>query len=72
MKYKIAYAKTASELEAEVNSLIDTGWQPLGGLATMSTPDEAVIGFAKYILNTSECLYQAMIYQPSSEPSGVN
>ena len=72
MKYKIAYAKTASELEVEVNSLIDMGWQPIGGLATMSTPDEAVIGFAKYIVNTTEYLFQAMIYRPSPEPSGVN
>jgi len=69
MKYKIAYAKTASELEVKVNSLMDAGWQPIGGIATMSQASsiggsQSEYGFNGYV-TTDEWLYQAMIFRPS-------
>ena len=64
MKYGITYAKTAEELEVEVNRLMAEGWQPLGGIATISE----LIGMAPGKLDSNTALsrnrnmfYQAMI-----------
>jgi len=75
MKYRIAYAETASELEVKVNSLMDMGWQPIGGMTAtrvvndLSSTGSADFGY-NYLVLTGESFYQAMIYRHAPKPPG--
>jgi hypothetical protein len=65
MKYKVVHSsasasgtiseKALNKLILEVNSLMDKGWQPVGGI------DSSRQGISTFFL-------QAMIYRPAHEP----
>ena len=58
MKYYVVQASKVNELEVKVNSLMQQGWQPIGGIDS-----------SKQDMGTE--YYQAMIYSPAPKPPGM-